>query len=53
METTNPYQRRKPTQKPTIHWNIQVFEGLDILLKWRNGQVTLRHILNLRPANSR
>lgn len=50
MNATVPDQRRKPTQKPTIRWIFQMFEGLDILLVKQNGEVILRQLLNLRPA---
>jgi transposase len=50
MGTTIPDQRWKPTQKPTIRWVFQSFEGLDILLVRQNGQIVLRHLLNLRPV---
>jgi transposase len=50
MNATVPDQRRKPTQKPTIRWVFQLFEGLDILLVRQNGHVMLRQLLNLRPA---
>jgi transposase len=50
MNATIPDQRRKPTQSPTIRWVFQLFEGLDILLVKQNGQVMLRQLLNLRPA---
>ena len=50
MNATVPDQRRKPTQNPTIRWVFQLFEGLDILLVKQNGQVMLRQLLNLRPA---
>ena len=50
MNATVPDQRRKSTQKPTIRWVFQLFEGLDILLVRKNGQVMLRQLLNLRPA---
>ena len=50
MNATVPDQRRKPTQKPTIRWIFQLFEGLDILLVKQNGVVMLRQLLNLRPA---
>jgi len=29
---------------------FQSFEGLDILLVRQNGQIVLRHLLNLRPV---
>jgi len=50
LNATVPDQRRKPTQKPTIRWIFQLFEGLDILLVKQNGEVRLRQLLNLRPA---
>jgi len=50
MNATIPDQRRKPTQKPTIRWVFQLFEGLDILLVRQDGQVVQRQLLNLRPA---
>jgi transposase len=50
MNATIPDQRRKPTQKPTIRWVFQLFEGLDILLVRQNGRVMHRQLLNLRPA---
>jgi transposase len=50
MNAMVPDQRRKPTQKPTIRWVFQLFEGLDILLVWQNGRVILRQLLNLRPT---
>jgi transposase len=50
MNATVPDQRRKPTQRPTIRWIFQIFEGLDILLVKQNGEVILRQLLNLQPA---
>ncbi len=32
MNATVPAQRRKSTQRPTIRWIFQLFEGLDLLL---------------------
>jgi transposase len=49
MNATVPDQRRKPTQKPTIRWVFQLFDGLDILLVRQDNQVVLRKLLNLRP----
>jgi transposase len=48
MGTTIPDQRRKPTQKPTIRWVFQSFEGLDFLLVRQDGQIVMRQLLNLR-----
>jgi len=50
MNATVPDQRRKPTQRPIIRWIFQLFEGLDILLVKQNGEVMLRQLPNLRPA---
>ena len=50
MNATVPDQHRKPTQKPTIRWVFQLFEGLDILLVRRKDQIVLSQLLNLRPA---
>ena len=50
LNATVPDQRRKPTQKPTIRWIFQLFEGLDILLVKQNGEVMFRQLLNLRPV---
>jgi transposase len=50
MNATVLDQRRKPTQRPTIRWIFQLFEGLDILLVKQSGEVMFRQLLNLRPA---
>lgn len=50
MNATVPDQRRKPTQRPTIRWIFQLFEGLDILLVKQPDEVMFRQLLNLRPA---
>jgi transposase len=46
-----PDQKGKLTSTPTIRWVFQVFEGIDILSVWVNGQPTLRQVLNLRPVH--
>jgi transposase len=46
-----PDQKGKPTSIPTIRWVFQIFEGIDILSVWVNGQPTLRQVLNLRPVH--
>jgi transposase len=48
---TIPDQKGKPTQKPTLRWVFQVFEGLDVLSVWSRDQQVLRQILNLRPVH--
>jgi transposase len=50
LNATVPDQRQKPTQRPTIRWIFQLYNGLDILLVKQNGEVMLRQLLNLRPA---
>jgi transposase len=50
MNATIPNQLRKPTQTPTIRWVFQMFQGLDILLIYQNGQVVFRKLVNLRPV---
>lgn len=48
---TIPDQKGKPTQKPTLRWVFQVFEGLDVLSVWVGDQRVLRQVLNLRPVH--
>ena len=48
---TIPDQKGKPTSTPTIRWVFQVFEGIDLLSVWVDGQRTSRQILNLRPVH--
>jgi transposase len=47
MNATVPDQKGKPTQKPTMRWIFQLFEGLDILLIKQNGTLMLRQLVNL------
>jgi transposase len=46
-----PDQKGKPTQTPTLRWVFQVFEGLDVLSVWMNGQLISRQVMNLRPVH--
>jgi transposase len=48
---TIPDQKGKSTQKPTLRWIFQVFEGLDVLSVWVGDQQVLRQVLNLRPVH--
>jgi len=48
---TLPDQKGKPTQRPTLRWVFQVFEGLDILSVWVGDQRVMRQVLNLRPTH--
>jgi transposase len=48
---TVPDQKRKPTQKPTLRWVFQMFEGLHVLSVIADGRVMTRKILNLRPVH--
>jgi transposase len=50
MNATVPNQLRKPIQTPTMRWIFQLFEGLDILLVRKKGEVVVRQLLNLRPV---
>jgi transposase len=50
INATVPNQLRKPTQNPTMRWIFQLFEGLDILLVRQQGEIVVRQLLNLRPA---
>lgn len=47
-----PDQKGKPTSTPTIRWVFQIFEGVDILSIWVNGQQMDRQVLNLRPVHA-
>lgn len=42
-------QTGKPTQFPTMRWVFQMFEGIDLLLILRDGQVVSQQVLNLKP----
>ncbi|HVN54366.1 MAG TPA: IS1634 family transposase [Anaerolineaceae bacterium] len=48
---TIPDQKGQPTATPTIRWVFQLFEGIDLLSIWVNGQRTSRQVLNLRPIH--
>lgn len=48
---TIPDQKGKPTQTPTLRWVFQIFEGLDVLSVWADGQLVTRQIMNLRPVH--
>jgi transposase len=48
---TIPDQKGKPTQKPTLRWVFQVFEGVDILSVWIWVEEVLCQDLNLRPVH--
>ena len=45
-----PDQKGKPTERPTIRWVFQMFEGIDVLSIWQNDQIIMRQLLNLRPV---
>ena len=44
-----PYQRKKPTNKPTMRRIIQVFEGIAVLY----DDSKMVQILNLRPIHEK
>jgi len=48
---TIPDQKGKPTNKPTMRWVFQTFEGIDVLSAWSGDQIALRQVLNLRPVH--
>jgi len=48
---TIPDQKRKPTQRPTLRWVFQMFEGLHVLSVVIDGRVATRKMLNLRPVH--
>ena len=45
-----PNQVGKETQTPTMRWVFQIFEGIDLLVVRRNGEVVSRQVLNLKPV---
>jgi transposase len=46
-----PDQKRKLTQRPTMRWVFQLFEGIDILIIRQGEQVLNRQVLNLREEH--
>lgn len=48
---TVPNQKGQPTATPTIRWIFQVFEGIDVLIRWCEDQIVSRQIINLRPIH--
>jgi len=46
-----PNQVGKETQTPTMRWVFQIFEGIDLLVVRRNGEVVSRQVLNLKPVH--
>lgn len=50
--TTLPNQLGKPTQRPTMRWVFQLFEGIDVLLMPQIHQIEMqRYVLNLKPIH--
>ena len=45
-----PNQVGKPTQRPTMRWVFQLFEGIDLLLIRENGRIVQRKVLSLTPV---
>jgi transposase len=41
----------KPIQTPTMRWIFQVFEGIDMLIVSRDGQIVSRQVLNLKQEH--
>jgi transposase len=47
-----PNQAGKPSDKPTMRWVFQFFEGIDVLyVRSPVGMVSSRHVLHLRPVH--
>jgi transposase len=46
-----PNQVGKETQRPTMRWIFQLFEGIDVLLIHQGGQTVERRVLNLKPVH--
>jgi len=46
-----PNQVGKETQTPTMRWVFQVFEGIDLLVVRRDGEITTKRVLNLKPVH--
>lgn len=47
VDETIPNQKGKPTDKPTLRWIFQCFEGISVLQIQAPGQKTHKQILNL------
>lgn len=49
---TLPNQLGKPTQRPTMRWVFQLFDGIDVLLMPQIHQIEMqRYVLNLKPIH--
>ena len=48
---TIPDQKGKPTNKPTMRWVFQTFEGIDVLSARSGDQIVLRQMLNLHHVH--
>jgi transposase len=46
-----PDQVGKETKTPTMRWIFQLFEGIDLLIIYQDGDVIDRQVLNLRPEH--
>ena len=46
-----PNEVGKETQRPTMRWIFQLFEGVDALLMRQDGQAVERRVLNLKPVH--
>ena len=49
---TIPDQKRKPTNRPTMRWIFQMFEGIHLLEISENGKIT-EMILNLKDVQKK
>ena len=46
-----PDQKGNLTATPTIRWVFQMFEEIDLLPVWVNGQPARHQVLNLNPVD--
>ncbi|MBA3472960.1 MAG: IS1634 family transposase [Rubrobacter sp.] len=46
-----PNQAGKPSEKPTMRWVFQFFEGIDVLYVRSAAGIVSRHVLHLRPVH--
>ncbi|CAN5691392.1 IS1634 family transposase [soil metagenome] len=46
-----PNQAGKPSEKPTMRWVFQFFEGIDVLYVRSPAGIVSRHVLHLRPVH--
>jgi transposase len=52
MKETVPDQKGKPTDKPTMRWIFQKFEGIELLIINDSGKITQK-MLNMKPVHKK